>query len=464
MRQLIIASFILTQALLADQVTLKNGDRLSGNIIKYDGKNLILKSDLAGEVTIPWANVTEVTSTQPLNVTLKDGQRIVGTVTTEGSKFQIATKETGKVTAARDSVEAIRSEPEQKAYDTEIDRYKNPRLIDLWTGTFDLGYAEAHGNVDTETFTLGANAVRATPRDKITVSYTQIYSSSNASGADIATANAKRGGIQYNLNVGPKMFLFGLVDLENDQFQSLDLRFAPAGGAGYHAIKTANTTLDLSLGASMNKEFFSATATTPVGSPSLNQTYAEILVGEAFTHKFTKTVSMNENLQFFPNVSSSGNYRMNFDISAAAAIKKWMSFQISASDRYLSDPLAGRKITIFCSPPGFDLRSRNEGTLRSFADGNGLIALDVGDILAARGCGDLLGFPLGAGFDGTLRRPFLPARRLGTHAQLLAIHRVHLKQTERHFTAQAENLLLTRFDDRPSDRRALRDHHGISDL
>ena len=51
-------AFLLSQVLLADQVTLKNGDRLSGNIIKYDGKNLVLKSDLAGEVTIPWANVT----------------------------------------------------------------------------------------------------------------------------------------------------------------------------------------------------------------------------------------------------------------------------------------------------------------------------------------------------------------------------------------------------------------------
>jgi putative salt-induced outer membrane protein YdiY len=139
------------------------------------------------------------------------------------------------------------------------------------------------------------------------------------------------------------MFIFGLVDLENDQFQSLDLRFAPAGGAGYHAIKTANTTLDLQVGASMNKEFFSANATTPAGSPSLNQTYAEILLGEQFTHKFSKTVSMTENLMFYPNVSSTGNYRLNFDIAGAAAIKKWMAFQISASDRYLSDPLPGRK-------------------------------------------------------------------------------------------------------------------------
>ncbi len=329
--------------MFADQVSLKNGDRLSGSIIKYDGKNLVLKSDLAGEVTIPWDNVTGVTSTQPLNVTLKDGQRIVGVVTTDGTRFQVATKDTGNVTAARENVQFIRSEPEQRAYDTEIDRYKNPRLIDLWTGTFDLGFTQTAGNTETETFTLGANAVRATSRDKITVSYTQIYSTSNASGPNLTTANAKRGGIGYNLNVAPKMFVFGLVNLENDQFQSLDLRFAPAGGAGYHAIKTANTILDLSLGASMDKEFFSASPTTPAGSPLLNKTYAEILFGEEFNHKFSKTVSMHEQLALYPNVSSTGNYRINFDISGAAAIKKWMAFQISASDRYLSDPLPGRK-------------------------------------------------------------------------------------------------------------------------
>jgi hypothetical protein len=179
MRRLIITTFFLMQVLLADQVTLKNGDRLSGSILKYDGKNLMLKSDLAGEVAIPWENVTAVTSTQPLSITLKDGQRVVGIVTTDGAKFQVATKETGNVTASRESVQAIRSVPEQTAYDTEIDRYKNPRLIDLWTGTFDLGFAETHGNSDTKTFTLGSAAVRATSRDKITVNYTQIFSSSN---------------------------------------------------------------------------------------------------------------------------------------------------------------------------------------------------------------------------------------------------------------------------------------------
>lgn len=315
-------------------MTLKNGDRISGNIIKYDGKNLVLKSDLAGEVTIPWENVTGVTSTQPLNLTLKDGQHLVGTVTTEGTKFQIATKDTGKVTAARENVQYIRSGPEQKAYDTEIERYKNPRLIDLWKGTFDLGFTQTAGNTETETFTLGANAVRATTRDKVTVNYTQIYSTSNASGPVLTTANAKRGSIAYNLNLTKKMFVFGLVGLENDEFQSLNLRFAPAGGAGYHAIKNANTTVDLSLGASLDKEFFNG---------GVDHSYGEVLFGENLTHKFSKTVSMQQNLAFYSNVSAAGNYRLNFDIAAVAAIKKWMAFHISGSDRYLSDPLPGRK-------------------------------------------------------------------------------------------------------------------------
>lgn len=37
-------------ALFADQITLTNGDRLTGTIVKSDGKELTLKTDYAGEV------------------------------------------------------------------------------------------------------------------------------------------------------------------------------------------------------------------------------------------------------------------------------------------------------------------------------------------------------------------------------------------------------------------------------
>lgn len=40
---------------LADQVTLKNGDRLSGTIVKTDDDKLEMKSEFAGDVKLPGA-------------------------------------------------------------------------------------------------------------------------------------------------------------------------------------------------------------------------------------------------------------------------------------------------------------------------------------------------------------------------------------------------------------------------
>jgi len=331
MCRLALSLWLLAPSLiLAGQVTLKNGDRLSGAIVKSDGKNLVLKSDLAGTVTIPWDAVTSIASTEPLNIVLKDGGTVVGTVTTADGKFQIATEATGTVSAARESVTAIRSKEEQAEYD----RVRNPRITDLWTGFLDLGYATTRGNTDTSTFTLNTDATRSTTRDKIEARFTMIESSSDASGKSLTTANAKRGSVGYNLNITDKIFGFGLVNLESDQFQSLDLRFNPAGGLGYHVLKTPKATLDAQVGASEDKEYFST---------GLNRSFTEILTGEEFVYKLNSATSLHELLLFFPNASDSGNYRINFDFSATTAIRKWFGWQFTVSDRYLSNPIAGRK-------------------------------------------------------------------------------------------------------------------------
>jgi putative salt-induced outer membrane protein YdiY len=324
------------QILSADQVTLKNGDRLSGTILRNDGKNLTMKSEFAGEVTIPWEAVTAVTAPGPLHIGLKDGQTVVGAVSTasDSGKLEITTRDTGAVSASRESVAFMRSKEEEAAYEAEIDRYRNPRLVDLWAGFLDIGYATSQGNAKTSSFTIGGDANRATSRDKIDVHYTSLTASSAVGGKNATTANAKRGGVTYNLNLNKNWFTFGSVDLESDQFQSLDLRFVPAGGLGGHVVKNETTILDLQLGADANREFFSS---------GLNRTSAEVLLGEELTENFSKATALHQKLTFFPDVSRGGDYRMNFDLSAVTAIKKWFSWQVTASDRLLSSPVIGRK-------------------------------------------------------------------------------------------------------------------------
>src|SRR5579864_1242692 len=268
----ITRSFTLTLllcsiAFCADQITMKNGDRFTGAVVKVEGKSLVFKSDYAGNITVPWDDVVGVSSTEPLSITLRDGQVVVGQVTTSDNKLVVQTRDAGTVAASRDAVQMVRSQAEQ----AEADRYKNPRITDLWAGFFDFGYAAARGNSATNNLNVSATAARATTRDKIEVNFTSLYTSSSVTGKSIVTANAIRGGIGYSLNVTPRTFAFGSLDLEYDQFQNLDLRFAPAGGFGYHALKSETTLFDIFGGGSLNREFF---------SNGLNRTSGETLAGE----------------------------------------------------------------------------------------------------------------------------------------------------------------------------------------
>lgn len=326
-------ALLLAATALADQVMLKNGDRISGSVLRFDGKNVLLKSEFAGDLTIPWDAVTGIATSEPLNVGMKGSQMLVGTVQLADGQLSVRTADAGVVSAPRESVEFFRSKAEQAAYELEIDRYRNPRLVDLWVGFVDLGFATSRGNARTETFNVSANASRSTSRDKIGAYFTAINSSARVGGVNSTTANARRGGLSYSVNLTPKWFGFGSLDIENDQFQSLDLRFVPAGGMGYHAIATSRTALDFRGGGALNREFFST---------GLNRSRAEALLGETFTFKITETSNFSQSFFYFPGISESG-HRINFDMSLSTAVRRWFSWQFTVSDRYLSNPVPGRK-------------------------------------------------------------------------------------------------------------------------
>jgi putative salt-induced outer membrane protein len=336
MKFLMAASSLLCAcSLWADQVTLANGDRITGSVLRSDTKTLVIKTDTAGEVTLKWDSIAAISAPGLLYIGLAEGQMIAGSVETVNGRFNVTTKTAGVVATSKEAIQFIRNGDEQAKAQAEIDHFRNPRLVDLWVGNLDLGFAASRGNANTETLTLSTNAARATTRDKIAVYYTSIFSSSDFSGGTTqTTANSKRGGISYNLNLNKKAFVFGSVDLESDQFQDLDLRFTPSGGGGYHAIATKPTQLDLRVGAAADREFFST---------GLNRTSAELLLGDDFSHKFSASTHVEQKLDYFTNLSNSGEYRMNFDISAVTAIHKWLSWQLTISDRYLSNPVVGRK-------------------------------------------------------------------------------------------------------------------------
>ncbi len=337
---------VLVSVASADQITMKNGDRISGSVIKTDGKNLMFKSEYAGPIALPWEAIVSVTSSEPVYLGLKNGQVVNGILALSADKAEVETKEAGKLSINRADVEFLRSKAEQTAFETQIERYRHPRLVDLWAGFVDLGVSQARGNSSTSSITTTANATRVTPRDTIGVNFTSIYASNKTTGTSLVTANAIRGGVKYELNITPTVFAFASTDLEYDEFQGLDLRFAPAGGGGAHLWKTPKRSFDVMGGISLNREFFAT---------GLKRTSTEALLGQEFIYKFTERTSFREKLVFFPNMSNTGNYRLNFDTSLVTAIRRWLGFQVTVSDRYLSNPILGRKKNDTLFTTGFRL-------------------------------------------------------------------------------------------------------------
>ena len=56
----------------ADQVLLKNGDRLSGSVIAKRGNTLIFNTSYAGELKIDWDEVDQLNTDKPVAVMLQD--------------------------------------------------------------------------------------------------------------------------------------------------------------------------------------------------------------------------------------------------------------------------------------------------------------------------------------------------------------------------------------------------------
>ncbi len=343
-----VALCLLGVSARADQVVLKNGDRITGTIVKSDVKAddktkqvLIIKTDFAGDIPVLWDSVASIFSSDPLHLQLKDGQTIVGPVSTSNDKIDVATKTTGDVATSKDAIVAVRNDAEQKTYDDTAYRLAHPRLTDFWSGILDTGLSVTRGNSSTLSFTLAGKAVRQTDRDKISVYTTAVYASDDTTPPNRTTAHAIQGGLRGDLNLSDRVFVFGFTDNQYDEFQHLDLRNTLGGGAGYHVIKSDNTTFDVFGGGDFQQEYFSPNP--PDELTSVTRKTGEIVLGEEFDTKLNGRTTIAETASFFPNISDTGQYRFQFNATSATKLKSWLAWQVTLSDIYISNPLPGLK-------------------------------------------------------------------------------------------------------------------------
>jgi hypothetical protein len=330
----VMLGFILlgTIATLAfgDEVVLKNGNHLTGNIVKLDDDKLVLATDFADSINIKWGSVASFTADKPLVVKTGDNQQKVLGLAKKDDYIILTEAGGGTSTMPLASLNSLRSQDEQSAYEKTL----SPGLLEGWDGGANLGLGLARGNSDTLNLSTGMNLARATLADKTSLYATSVYSKDNI--LDSITANAIQGGIRYDRNLTKKVFVYVSGDFEYNDLQKLDLRSILGVGLGWHALASPRTTLDIFGGLSWTHEKYGTGLTNNLFAPS---------VGEELSYKLSTNTVLKEKAFFFPYVSGgqAGEYRFAFDSGLSTKINKWLAWQTTLTDRYVSNPLPATK-------------------------------------------------------------------------------------------------------------------------
>jgi len=329
---LLALALLASLPLRADVVVLKNGDRLTGTAMKLEGGKLSFKTTYADVLAISWDEVATLTTNQPL--VLPTGKQKLSVSALERSTTgMVVTTPTGPVTLPPTSVVVLRSAAEQQEYEASL----HPSWARAWAGSANVNLALSEGNSQTITYGTGITLARPTRTDKTSLYASTLYSRDQH--ASLTTADTTAGGLRYDHNLKPTLFIFTTADFSSNGLQSLDLRSILGGGFGWHAVASPKTTLDVLGGLVWTHESYGANATATATTNS----FAALDLGEQFTRKVGAASRFTEQLYIYPDMKDLGQYQLSFDSTFSTRIGKLFNWQTTYSDRYTSFPPVGSK-------------------------------------------------------------------------------------------------------------------------
>ena len=225
----------------ADEVILKNGDRLQGKIVSMESGKLVFETAYAGKITIAWDQVARLTSEDILEISLPDKETLKGKAIAAEDGTLILEPETGP------AIEPIAM--------SQVKTLEPPKPPEKWkfTSRVTAGADVQNGNTESQNYN-GDILLGLSKRPHRITLYGE-YNLETKSGE--RTSNNSLLNLDYNRFMSEKWYLFGNAQAQQDEFQDLDLLWSVAGGVGYQVWESKKKNLSLKIGPSYVSEDYS---------------------------------------------------------------------------------------------------------------------------------------------------------------------------------------------------------------
>lgn len=224
---------------LADEVRLKNGDRLTGQVIRMEAGKLILKTIYAGEISIVWQEVARLKTDGSVKVVLKDETAL------EGTTLAI---ENGKMMLETANLEAPAS---FRMTDVKAINPKSIKTVKITTRA-NVNITSERGNTDSDNYYFDGEFVARTEKNRYKIGGE--LSKEDSDGTTTSQNWLAYGNYSHFLN--EKWYLYTDTFFEHDEFKDLNLRSTLGAGAGYQIFETPLLNLSISAGLAMVDENF----------------------------------------------------------------------------------------------------------------------------------------------------------------------------------------------------------------
>ena len=293
-----------------DVVTLGNGDRITGEIVRLDRGQLEFKTDDIGTLYLEWDKLVSLVTTRLVEVTTTDGRMFLGSLARSTDRSIAVASADATAQLAMPDVTEI----------TTIGRSFWRKL----DGSFDVGFSYTRSSGIAQ-LNLKSDTIYRKPgsQSRLSASFTQTEQSDDQGRDD-------RGAIDVSHLRFPwrRWFIAGVGRFETNESLGLELRSQVGGAIGPRLINSNRAELTLGAGLSFNDE-------RGVDVPATQNLEALLMFQSSYYTYDRPRTNLDVTMQYYPSLSDWGRRRLQFDGAVKRELLK--DLFVSASVYYTLD-------------------------------------------------------------------------------------------------------------------------------
>lgn len=317
-----LAALGAASVLVADTVTVKDGSKLVGTVTKIDAGSVTLETAYAGKITIKQSEIVSLDTTEPMVVRLAGGTTMAGTLSTTPSGEVSIKGEDGTITT---KVEKIATTWEPGATDPAV-----AALQPKWGYQASVDVTGKTGNSEELGTRFGFTATRTTSKETLKV-YTA-YNRQETNGTK--SADQFEVGFDYSKLFTERASWYLRDEGGFDRVKDIDYYNVAATGLGYDFIKRPVQTLTGRVGLAHRFENYGNPATGDVNSAGIDF---------AVIHDYTFTnAKLHNELGLIPAFNDFANYQARHDSYYEMPLGAgFWKLRVGISNDYISQPGPG---------------------------------------------------------------------------------------------------------------------------